>query len=480
MASREEEYPRRMKALGYEPSLAGMDDDDIEWELSKMEEAERRREAPPQPLRTVYRPVDPGLKARLLRQMGQPYDASAIDPRESFYIGGWDNGEDEGEPTTIPRTTRGKATGGFYVPDDPWAKAWKLDWGKEGDILAQGLGTVKKTQGYGLGGTGTWAGIQATSGEEAGDMAMHGESLNARSDKWGIMPSRGPGSYRQDGLRMTYESGPERQVMVDASNTGEEQVSYKPDERSDEHNVQSALAYMGFNIGKNKDGKPLVDGSLGAMSSSSLIIFQYKMGLKVTGVPDSETLSAMNDCIRKGVTYGDIMKMPGRVLWVDDDPENKTNGRLNEGAMTRIPALGGEQGRQHEATAVAWAHMVQAAAKEAPHLNVNRLLINGPRCGYRNLQEQHELYNEYVGKQPVAKPGTSNHGKGAAMDINVGYDPDTESSPAEHQWVADNAARFGFQPLDSETWHWDYRPRRKVTWQDGQMRWVFLSSGCRR
>jgi len=43
--TREEEYLRRMKALGYEPSLAGMDDGDIEWELGKMEEADRRREA---------------------------------------------------------------------------------------------------------------------------------------------------------------------------------------------------------------------------------------------------------------------------------------------------------------------------------------------------------------------------------------------------------------------------------------------------
>ena len=43
--NREEEYLRRMKELGYEPSLAGMDDDDIEWELSKMEGADRRREA---------------------------------------------------------------------------------------------------------------------------------------------------------------------------------------------------------------------------------------------------------------------------------------------------------------------------------------------------------------------------------------------------------------------------------------------------
>ena len=94
--TREDEYLRRMRALGYQDSLAGMDDEDIEWELSKMEENDRRREAEwRQPLRTVYRPVDPGLKARILRMFGQPHDESAIPKGQEFYLNGWDNGEDE-------------------------------------------------------------------------------------------------------------------------------------------------------------------------------------------------------------------------------------------------------------------------------------------------------------------------------------------------------------------------------------------------
>ncbi len=92
--TRAEEYLRRMRALGYEPSLAGMDDEDVEWELKKMDEAERRRAAP-QPVRTVYRPVDPGLAARILRQFGQPYDESAIPRGQKFYLNGWDDGEEE-------------------------------------------------------------------------------------------------------------------------------------------------------------------------------------------------------------------------------------------------------------------------------------------------------------------------------------------------------------------------------------------------
>ncbi len=133
--SRKQEYLKRMKALGYEPSLVGMDDDDIEWELSKMEEAERRRTAQPPPLRTVYRPVDPGLAARLLRMFGQPYDKSAIPKGQEFYLNGWDDGEDDGLEENLPdiKPPEEKARPAFDY--NPWARAWRPDWGPGGNPL---------------------------------------------------------------------------------------------------------------------------------------------------------------------------------------------------------------------------------------------------------------------------------------------------------------------------------------------------------
>ncbi|MDT8900839.1 hypothetical protein [Anaeroselena agilis] len=112
-----------------------MDEEDIEWELSKMEEAERRREAPPEPLRTVYRPADPGLKARILHQFGQPYDESAIPKGQEFYLNGWDNGD---EDDTLMEKNRWEESAPLRngamgrEESDPWSKAWKLDWGEEG------------------------------------------------------------------------------------------------------------------------------------------------------------------------------------------------------------------------------------------------------------------------------------------------------------------------------------------------------------
>ena len=135
MASREEEYIRRMRARGYVPTLAGMDDDDIEYELSKMEEGERRREAPTQPLNPAYRPVDPGLKARILRMFGQPHDENAIPKGQKFYLNGWDNWDENDtlvkkDWRVEPAPLRDGTVGAEEY--DPWTKAWKLDWGKEG------------------------------------------------------------------------------------------------------------------------------------------------------------------------------------------------------------------------------------------------------------------------------------------------------------------------------------------------------------
>ncbi len=127
MSTREEEYLRRMKALGYEPDLRGMDDEDIEWELSKMEKNDRRRETEwQQPLQTVYRPVDPGLKARILRMFGQPHDESMIPEGQKFYLNGWDNGEDD-EYTT--QETKSKLN--YYSPTG--GEARKSDWGDGGN-----------------------------------------------------------------------------------------------------------------------------------------------------------------------------------------------------------------------------------------------------------------------------------------------------------------------------------------------------------
>ncbi|MBE2251916.1 MAG: D-alanyl-D-alanine carboxypeptidase family protein [Myxococcus sp.] len=50
----------------------------------------------------------------------------------------------------------------------------------------------------------------------------------------------------------------------------------------------------------------------------------------------------------------------------------------------------------------------------------------------------------------AARPGTSNHGLGRAVDVNLG------ASPGASQWLRANAARFGFKTIPREPWHWEF------------------------
>ena len=55
---------------------------------------------------------------------------------------------------------------------------------------------------------------------------------------------------------------------------------------------------------------------------------------------------------------------------------------------------------------------------------------------------------------PTARPGTSNHEDGLAIDFSCADgQPMTHDSPC-YQWLAGNAHNYGLRNLPSEPWHW--------------------------
>jgi peptidoglycan hydrolase-like protein with peptidoglycan-binding domain/murein DD-endopeptidase MepM/ murein hydrolase activator NlpD/LAS superfamily LD-carboxypeptidase LdcB len=76
----------------------------------------------------------------------------------------------------------------------------------------------------------------------------------------------------------------------------------------------------------------------------------------------------------------------------------------------------------------------------------------------------------------IAAPGYSNHQGGIAIDFwqdrkkghNV-YNDSGDAARAKwrstwfHGWLKANAAKFGFQPIPTEEWHWEYRPGSGTT-----------------
>jgi hypothetical protein len=90
-------------------------------------------------------------------------------------------------------------------------------------------------------------------------------------------------------------------------------------------------------------------------------------------------------------------------------------------------------------------------------------LVGGPH-GDRAVSH---LVGVMVGKK--APPGWSNHSNGTAVDFNtfygrVHYTTNTDEEHRKgwrqtwlHHWLVANAAKYGFQPLATEEWHWDHQ-----------------------
>ena len=62
-------------------------------------------------------------------------------------------------------------------------------------------------------------------------------------------------------------------------------------------------------------------------------------------------------------------------------------------------------------------------------------------------------------RPPTARPGTSMHERGLAIDFTYGGRIISSRSSAAFQWLNANASRFGFYNLPSEPWHWSVNGR---------------------
>ncbi len=84
--------------------------------------------------------------------------------------------------------------------------------------------------------------------------------------------------------------------------------------------------------------------------------------------------------------------------------------------------------------------MVAAAKKDGVNITIT--------SGFRSRAEQERLYAAYKNGTGnlAAKPGTSNHESGDALDLGP---------PSAYAWLKQNAGQFGFKnKIASEPWHW--------------------------
>lgn len=72
---------------------------------------------------------------------------------------------------------------------------------------------------------------------------------------------------------------------------------------------------------------------------------------------------------------------------------------------------------------------------------------------HRSRQQQEELYQKYLNGTGnlAAKPGTSNHESGLAIDFS--------NTRGAYAWLKKNAGRYGLKNLPSEPWHYSTNGR---------------------
>jgi LAS superfamily LD-carboxypeptidase LdcB len=102
-------------------------------------------------------------------------------------------------------------------------------------------------------------------------------------------------------------------------------------------------------------------------------------------------------------------------------------------------------------TACAFNKMFVAARTAGVRLTIS--------SAFRTLERQRYFWNCYQTKRCnngnlAARPGSSNHGRGVALDLNA-----SSKSSAQYRWLASNGQRFGFiRTVPTEAWHWEHRP----------------------
>jgi zinc D-Ala-D-Ala carboxypeptidase len=119
------------------------------------------------------------------------------------------------------------------------------------------------------------------------------------------------------------------------------------------------------------------------------------------------------------------------------------NGRI---PAERLESIGVGSHRLYSPAARAYRQMTADAAAQGVTIGITD--------SYRSYDSQVELAGRkglYSQGGLAATPGTSNHGWGLAVDLDLDANA--------QQWMRDHAASYGFvEDTPREPWHWAYRP----------------------
>jgi hypothetical protein len=106
---------------------------------------------------------------------------------------------------------------------------------------------------------------------------------------------------------------------------------------------------------------------------------------------------------------------------------------------------------------------------EKASLALDKLIASAEAAGipvkinsaYRTVPDQQRVYAENcpggICKIPTATPGTSNHGFGVAVDFATPGLKRIKPGDKLYEWLIINGPSYGFNRIESESWHWEYQ-----------------------
>ncbi len=178
--------------------------------------------------------------------------------------------------------------------------------------------------------------------------------------------------------------------------------------------LQDRLRELGFDPGAS-------DGAMGPRTVAAVKGFQQSKGLQADGIVGPKTWTELGIRVE-----GQVHQTPG-----GNSDEVINIGGPKPAVRRQGHYIGAHLAGQFDA-------MVAAAARDGINLQIS--------SGYRSRAEQEELWRANPNPKYVARPGTSNHEKGDAIDFR--------NTPGAYDWLKRNATRFGFHNYPPEPWHY--------------------------
>jgi len=208
-----------------------------------------------------------------------------------------------------------------------------------------------------------------------------------------------------------------------------------------------------------------IDGQFGPKTKAGVTAYQKKNGLEVDGVVGQQTWGSM----LFGASYppGSSMLAPSPRHNSSDGFErsggsNKYTGSTSRGSSRGAPAELAKYGNGHipasalESIGIGGHRMYGPAAEAFKRMRADAAAAGvniGVTDSYRSYEAQVDCARRkglYSQGGLAAKPGTSKHGWGLALDLDIGSKATA--------WLKANASKYGFYgDTPREPWHWEYR-----------------------